>query len=137
MSANFNNQPYDDQNNEYNQFGSIYIDGSNNISLSGTKYYNSLFPDLMASFVVDKGDSILGGNVIIAGDTKITGNLNVGSDLSLNKRLFVNGDVSLNSSLYIKKSILLDAKTPKDGFMFQNDVFFENKVYIKGIEMEQ
>ena len=40
-------------------------------------YYNNIFGNVMASFVVDHGDSVLGGNVIISQNLNLGGGLNV------------------------------------------------------------
>ena len=66
--ASFNTAVYDITPETYNMSLATYIDGSNCIAMSGTKWYNGAFGELMCSFAVDGGDSILGGNVIISGD---------------------------------------------------------------------
>lgn len=66
--ASFNTAVYDITPETYNMSLPTYIDGSNCIAMSGTKWYDGAFGELMCSFAVDGGDSILGGNVIISGD---------------------------------------------------------------------
>ena len=71
----------------YNDLDCVYIDGSAlTIPLSGKKYYNNIFGNVMASFVVDKGESILGGNVIISQNLNLGGGLNL---LSITGNVFI------------------------------------------------
>ena len=63
--ASFNTQTYDSTSVVYNILDQTYIDGSNCIPINGTTYYPNLFGNVMCSFFVDGGDSILGGNTII------------------------------------------------------------------------
>ena len=65
----FNQSSYVTTNTNYNVLEPTYIDGSSNpINLSGINYYNSTFGNVMASFVLDRGDAVLGGNVIVSGN---------------------------------------------------------------------
>ena len=122
--ASFNTTTYDVSDQSFNLLNPIYINAApettsakyprNPISISGKNYYNGAFGNVMCSFAVDGGDSVLGGNVIIAGDlsccarvaingnTSITGNLFAASDVSFQNRLFVGQDTSLNGNLYVK-----------------------------------
>jgi len=128
--ASFNTTTYDTTDQSFNLLNPIYINAApettstkyprNPISISGKNYYNGVFGNVMCSFAVDGGDSVLGGNVIIAGDlsccarvaingnTSITGNLFAASDVSFQKRLFVGTDTSLNGNLYVKNDTSLN-----------------------------
>ena len=79
----FNTKTYDSGNNNYNTNFDTFIDGNNNIALDGTKYYDSKFGKVMASFVVDNGDSILGGNAIISNALTVYDNMIIGGQISL------------------------------------------------------
>ena len=61
----FNTKTYDSTNNNYNTNFDTYIIGNNNIPVDGVKYYNNKFSQVMSSFIVDGGDTILGGNLIV------------------------------------------------------------------------
>ena len=93
IHTNFNTTPYSTITANYNIESPTYINGNNTVPLSGNKYYGNIFGNVMASFVVDNGDTILGGNVIVSGDHyiggnikayngNIVGNLNVGLNLT-------------------------------------------------------
>ncbi len=84
--ASFNNTTYDTTQTNYNMSLATYIDGSNCIAMSGTKWYNGVYGNVMCSFAVDGGDSILGGNVIMTGD------------VSCCSRLLVNGVATFNTN---------------------------------------
>jgi hypothetical protein len=71
--ASFNTTVYDTTGVNYNMSVATYIDGSNCIPMSGTKWYGGVFGNVMCSFAVDGGDSILGGNVIMTGDVLVNG----------------------------------------------------------------
>ena len=60
----FNTKTYDSTNNNYNTNFDTYIIGNNNIPADGVKYYSNKFGQVMTSFMVDNGDSVLGGNLI-------------------------------------------------------------------------
>ena len=61
----FNTKTYYSTNNNYNANFDTYIIGNNNIPVDGIKYYSNKFAQIMASFIVDSGDTILGGNLIV------------------------------------------------------------------------
>ena len=71
----FNTSLYDASNNNYNTNYDTYINGNNNIALNGAKYYDNKFGKIMATFIVDGGDSVLGGNVIISNELNCYGNI--------------------------------------------------------------
>ena len=50
--------------------------GNNNVPVDGIKYYGNKFGQVMTSFIVDPGDSILGGNLIVTESTTIQGKSN-------------------------------------------------------------
>ena len=79
----FNTKIYDSGNNNYNTNFDTYINGNNNIALDGTKYYDSKFSQIMASFVVDNGDSIFGGNAIISNALIVYDDIMIGGQISL------------------------------------------------------
>ena len=60
----FNTKTYDSTNNNYNANFDTYIIGNNNVPVDGIKYYGNKFGQVMTSFIVDNGDSILGGDLI-------------------------------------------------------------------------
>jgi hypothetical protein len=77
--SNFNTSTYDTSSNNYNVSFPTYIEAENNIPVDGLKYYDSKFGQVMCSFAIDKGDSVLGGNVIISNDLSIYGNIHTNS----------------------------------------------------------
>ena len=79
----FNSKIYDSTNTNYNTNFDTYIVGNNNVPVDGVKYYNNKFPQSMTSFIVDGGDSILGGNVIISESTTIHGKCTLKNDLTI------------------------------------------------------
>ena len=79
----FNTKTYDNGNHNYNTNFDTYINGNNTIALDGTKYYDSKFGKVMASLVVDNGDSIFGGNVIISNALTVYDNVMIGGQISL------------------------------------------------------
>ena len=79
----FNTKTYDSGNNNYNTNFDTYINGNNDIALDGSKYYDSKFGKVMASFVVDNGDSIFGGNVIISNALTVYDKVMIGGQISL------------------------------------------------------
>ena len=109
--ASFNNVLYDISNNNYNVFEPIFIDGLNTIPMSGKKYYNNLFDNLMCAFAVDNGDSIFGGNAIIAGD------LNSCANVYINRTLTVSG--------YIFNQAIINSLTPLNALV--------NKLYVDSL----
>ena len=82
--ASFNTTIYDGSAVSYNIFDPQYIYGNNCIPVSGTKWYPGLFGNVMCSFVVDGGDSILGGNTIITGDISACSNIFIKGNLKVN-----------------------------------------------------
>ena len=71
----FNTTIYDPSNNNYNTNYDTYIFGNNNIAVDGGKYYNNKFQKIMASFIVDSGDSVLGGNLLVYNELNCYGNI--------------------------------------------------------------
>ena len=99
----FSNVTYDPTNTGYNSEYPIYIDGTSaSIPVNGTKYYGNVFGNVMCSLIVDGGDTILGGNVIVAQNINLGGGLCilptysvVSSNVSTNMRgtpTFVSGN---------------------------------------------
>ena len=80
----FNTTIYDPSNNNYNTNYDTYISGNNNIPLNGGKYYDNKFGKIMATFIVDGGDSVLGGNVLISNELNCYGNISSKSNNKLN-----------------------------------------------------
>ena len=80
----WNTVPYDVSNNYYKIIKPHLVDGSNCIPMSGKKWYNGVFGNVMCSFAVDGGDSILGGNVIITGDVSCCSHISVKGDINVN-----------------------------------------------------
>ena len=80
----FNTKTYDESNKNYNINYDTYISGNNYISINGTKYYNNKFGKIMASFVVDAGDTVLGGNVIVTDELNCYGNISSKVNSKLN-----------------------------------------------------
>ena len=81
--ASFNTRIYDASSVAYNILDQTYIDGSNCIPINGTTWYPNKFGNVMCSFCVDGGDSILGGNVIITGDISACSNVLVNNQLTV------------------------------------------------------
>ena len=75
---------YDPSNNNYNTNYDTYISGNNNIAVDGSKYFENKFGKIMATFVVDTGDTILGGNVLISDELYCYGNISSKSNNKLN-----------------------------------------------------
>ena len=69
----FNTKTYDSTNNNYNANFDMYIIGNNNVPVDGVIYYSNKFGQVMTSFIVDSGDSILGGNLIVTESATIHG----------------------------------------------------------------
>ena len=72
----FNTKTFDSTNNNYNANFDTYVIGNNNVPVDGIKYYSNKFCQVMTSFIVDPGDSILGGNLIVTESTTIQGKSN-------------------------------------------------------------
>ena len=79
----FNTKTYDSTNNNYNANFDTYIIGNNNVPVDGVKYYSNKFGQVMTSFIVDSGDSILGGNLIVTESTIIHGKSNFKNDVTI------------------------------------------------------
>ena len=74
----FNTIPCDLSNVAYNTELPIYLDGiSSSIPVNGAKYYGNVLRNEMCSFIVDGGDSILGGNVLVTQNICLSGGLNI------------------------------------------------------------
>ena len=80
----YNTTLYDVSNNNYNTNFDTYISGNNNIPVNGSKFYNNKFGKVMTSFIVDSGDSILGGNVKISNELNCYGNISSNFNNKLN-----------------------------------------------------
>ena len=94
----FNTKTYDSTNNNYNTNFDTYIIGKNNIPVNGNLYYNNKFGKLMTSFIVDSGDSILGGNVIISENTTVYGKCDIKNDLTIAGNVYIPGKIITPSS---------------------------------------
>ena len=79
----FNTKTYDSTNNNYNANFDTYVIGNNNVPVDGVKYYSNKFGQVMTSFIVDSGDSILGGNLIVTESTIIHGKSNFKNDVTI------------------------------------------------------
>jgi hypothetical protein len=74
----FNTTTYDASNSSYNSEFPIYIDGTtSSIPINGAKYCGNVCGNVMASFVVDNGDSILNGNLLLTQNLNIGGGINI------------------------------------------------------------
>ena len=94
----FNTKTYDSTNNNYNANFDTYIIGSNNVPVDGVKYYNNKFGQVMTSFIVDNGDSILGGNLIVSNDTTIHGTCDFKKDVFISGNVFIPGNLITSST---------------------------------------
>ena len=94
----FNTKTYDSTNNNYNANFDTYIIGSNNVPVDGVKYYNNKFGQVMTSFIVDNGDSILGGNLIVTNDTTIHGICDFKNDVFIGGNVFIPGNLITSST---------------------------------------
>ena len=94
----FNTKIYDSTNNNYNTNFDTYIIGNNNIPVNGNLYYNNKFGKLMTSFIVDSGDSILGGNVIISENTTVHGKCDFKNNLTIAGNVYIPGKIITPSS---------------------------------------
>ena len=84
----FNTRTYDSTNNNYNTNFDTYIIRNNNLLVDGVKYYGNKFGQVMRSFMVDNGDSILGGNLIVTDSTTIHGNCNLKNDVTISRKQY-------------------------------------------------
>ena len=74
----FNTIIYDASNVSYNTELPISLDGTtSSIPVNGTKYYGNVFGNVMCSFIVDGGVTILGGNVLVSQNICLGGGLNI------------------------------------------------------------
>ena len=85
----YNTKIYDSTNNNYNANFDTYIMGNNNIPVDGNLYYNNKFAKVMTSFIVDSGDSILGGNVLVSENLTIHGKSDFKNDVTIRPFLIV------------------------------------------------
>ena len=88
----FSNVTYDPTNTGYNSEYPIYIDGTSaSIPVNGAKYYGNVFGNVMCSLIVDGGDTICGGNLLV------TQNINIGGGLCiLPTYSVVSGNINTN-----------------------------------------
>ena len=107
----FNTKTYDSTNNNYNANFDTYIIGNNNVPVDGIKYYNNKFGQIMTSFIVDSGDTILGGNLIVTESTTIHGKTQFKNDLT------ITGNVYIPGLLITPSSNLLSGPTGSTGFI--------------------
>ena len=126
----FNTTIYDPSNNNYNTNYDTYISGNDNIALNGEKYYENKFGKIMATFIVDGGDSVLGGNVLISNELNCYGNISN----KINSKLNV-CTVEQNNTI----NPLLSNLTNVDNYQFidesgniieRQNAIFGNKYYI-------
>lgn len=74
----FNTATYNSSDVSYNVEFPIYIDGTvQHIPVNGSLYGGKYFGNVMCAFMVDAGDSILNGNVMITQNVNLAGSLNV------------------------------------------------------------
>ena len=79
--AQFNTTAYSATSAAYNALAPVYIDGTvaavsaSGTSATGLAAYGGSFGNVMCSFMVDNGDSIFGGNVIVPQSVNVAGNL--------------------------------------------------------------
>ena len=98
----FNTKTYDSINNNYNTNFDTYIIGNNNVPVDGIKYYNNKFGQIMTSFIVDSGDTILGGNLIVTESTTIHGKSNFKNDVTITGNVYIPGIIVTPSSNLLK-----------------------------------
>ena len=89
----YNTKIYDSTNNNYNANFDTYIMGNNNIPVDGNLYYNNKFGKVMTSFIVDSGDSILGGNVLVSENVTILGKCDFKNDLTIGGNVYIPGRI--------------------------------------------
>ena len=94
----FNTKTYDSTNNNYNANFDTYIIGNNNVPVDGVKYYGNKFGQVMTSFIVDSGDSILGGNLIVSNDATIHGICDFKNDVFIGGNVFIPGNLITSST---------------------------------------
>ena len=89
----FNTKTFDSTNNNYNANFDTYIIGNNNIPVDGIKYYSNKFGQVMTSFIVDSGDTILGGNLIVTESITIHGKSNFKNDVTITGNVYIPGQL--------------------------------------------
>ena len=94
----YNTKIYDSTNNNYNANFDTYIMGNNNIPVDGNLYYNNKFGKIMTSFIVDSGDSVLGGNVLVSENLTIHGKCDFKNDVTITGNVFIPGKITTPSS---------------------------------------
>ena len=94
----FNTKTYDSTNNNYNANFDTNIIGNNNVPVDGIKY----FGQVMTSFIVDSGDTILGGNQIVKESRTIHGKSNFKNDVTITGNVYIPGNLITPSSNLIK-----------------------------------
>jgi hypothetical protein len=73
----FNSTTYNASSTAYNSEFPVYVDGTTaTIPVNGSKYYGNVFGNVMCSFIVDGGDTILGGNLLLTQNLNIGGGIN-------------------------------------------------------------
>ena len=85
----FNTKTYDSTNNNYNANFDTYVIGNNNVPVDGIKYYSDKFGQVMTSFIVDSGDTILDGNLIVTESATIHGEKVILKTMSLSMGMFI------------------------------------------------
>ena len=98
----FNTKTFDSTNNNYNTNFDTYVIGNNNVPVDGIKYYSNKFGQVMTSFIVDSGDSILGGNLIVTESTTIHGKSNFKNDVTITGNVYIPGQLITPSSNLMK-----------------------------------
>ena len=94
----YNTKTYDSTNNNYNANFDTYIMGNNNIPVDGSLYYNNKFGKIMTSFIVDSGDSVLGGNVLVSENLTIHGKGDFKNVLTIGGNVYIPGRIITPSS---------------------------------------
>ena len=89
----FNTKIYDSTNTNYNANFDTYIMGNNNIPVDGNLYYNNKFGKIMTSFIVDSGDSVFGGNVLVSENLTIHGKGEFKNDLTIGGNVYIPGKI--------------------------------------------
>ena len=108
----FNTKPYNSTNNNYNTNFDTYIIGNNNIPVDGIKYFNGKFGQVMTSFIVDSGDTILGGNVIISENVTIHGKSDFKNDVTITGNVFIPGKITDRKSTRLNSSHSIASRMP-------------------------
>ena len=116
--SSFNTVVYENNDSSYNVSYPMYIDGSGaqNIPLDGNDYLNK-FGQIMAAFVVDKGDCILGGNVLISEQLSVFDKLHIYNDISVNGVYITPNELSYldGATSNLQTQISLKAQTGSTG----------------------